>query len=703
MTSKQRHYPGLDGIKGFALIAIVTYHVAQSSLPGGFYGVDVFLTVSGFVIALSLLRSLARNGTPDLAGYIPRRAVRLYPAMLLLVPSAVSLGWLVDRDALVGIRDQVITTLLGCYNWYAIVNGQDYFNQMNPQMLRHLWFVGVLIQFYMVVPFIVWLMWLLRRTHLAVLIPLALAAASGWSMWTRYGSAADATRVYFGTDTHAVGLMLGVALAWIVAALHRETDHADDGRSGAERRRTAHSTHTARATAAARRTREIASAGMAAAKIPSQVMPSPAMSQRPAPPYPASLPPSVPLSQRPVIRNAGAIRTDVPDSPLPGASLGMTMSNRFMHLLAPIVSFACLASLISMAVWGRQDASAFHGGIILASILSAALIAGTIASGSWMRDLMVFRPLAALGKYSYGIYLWHWPLWVIVSAALPRMAPGIDRRWAFAVTAACTAAASVFSWIMVEKPAARHSFLFVVLPFHDADATHILRAVVVDLLAVAVTFGCVTGIVNAPEKTSMQIQLEEQARELARMEREQRLAGELPRGAVPQPRQVREMPTGDQMTAIGDSVMLASSSGLNATFPGISIDASVSRSLLVAPGIMRTQMASGALRKWVILGLGTNTAMTTAQLQRVYELIGPDQMLLLVNAHGDRPWIPSTNKVMADFAAAHPDNVLLVDWDAAVKAEPGVLGSDGIHPNKGTDLYARAIKTTLERWVAAGR
>lgn len=89
---------------------------------------------------------------------------------------------------------------------------------MNPQVFRHLWFIGVLMQFYVIVPFIVWLMWKLRQTKLPSLIPLGLAAFSSIAMWVMYVPKGDPTRVYFGTDTHSMGLMLGVALAWWVTA-----------------------------------------------------------------------------------------------------------------------------------------------------------------------------------------------------------------------------------------------------------------------------------------------------------------------------------------------------------------------------------------------------------------------------------------------------------------------------------------------------
>lgn len=93
----------------------------------------------------------------------------------------------------------------------------------------------------------------------------------------------------------------------------------------------------------------------------------------------------------------------------------------------------------------------------------------------------------------------------------------------------------------------------------------------------------------------------------------------------------------------------------------------------------------------MLIGLGTNSAITPDQLDQIRNMIGPDRVLVLVNAHGDRTWIPPTNQVLADYAAAHPDNVVLVDWDATANANAQVLGSDGIHPSMDSDIYAKAV------------
>lgn len=621
-----KRFVGLDGIKGMALIAIVLYHCRQSSLPGGFYGVDVFFTVSGFLIATSLFRSYARSGRIDLAHYAVKRLVRLYPALVFMMLVVISAAWFWFHDALVSILNQVITVVLCCYNWYAIAGGQSYFDQMNPQIFRHLWFVSVLMQFYVVVPLICAMMWKIRHSRCSALIPLGLAMASSAEMWLLYQPGDDPTRVYFGTDTHATGLLLGVALAWWVTGDERR--HAAD-------------------------IRLVAGPRMVRSQAESH--------------------------------GQGSMPRSVAETPW----------RRAWAVLAPALAFASLLVLCAMMVHGAQNDFAFRGGITLASILSVLLIAGTIVPGSWMRDLMVFRPFDMLGRYSYGIYLWHWPVWILASATVPRLLP-LAGPWALIVVVLITLLMAVVSWVFVEQPAAGESVLSVVVP----RGGHVFRSIAVDVVVVAALPGMVQGIANAPIKTTMQMQLEEQSRQL---QEQAALNDELLRHPTPTPPKPRHMmPSGSAITAIGDSVMLASSQGLNTVFPGVYIDAAVSRSIMVAPDLVQGQLNNGTLRSWVVFGLGTNGAITTAQLDQLKNMLGPDRVMVLVTAHGDRSWIPVSNQAMQAYAAAHADSVVLADWDSAAASNPQVLGADGIHPGLDTDLYAQTVKQAIERWIEAG-
>ena len=206
------------------------YHCDELSLQGGFFGVDVFFTISGFLIFSSLLNRIDSGKGLELGEYFLKRFRRIYPALFALIPISVTLAWLVNRDMLVGIRNQIMTVLLGCYNWYAISSGASYFSQMNPDIFRHLWFMSLLMQFYLIAPFVVLLLRKIIIRWAPVCILTALAGASAVSMGLLYHSGADPTRVYFGTDTHAMGLWLGAALAWILPILRHEHGRANESR-----------------------------------------------------------------------------------------------------------------------------------------------------------------------------------------------------------------------------------------------------------------------------------------------------------------------------------------------------------------------------------------------------------------------------------------------------------------------------------------
>ena len=145
-------YESLDGIKGFALIGIIWYHLSQRSLPGGFIGVDVFFTVSGFLLALSVLREIDRTGRLRLGNFYLRRLSRLWPAMAFMIAGSVSLGLFVNHDILVGVPGKSVSALTFTSNWGEIFSGDSYFAAMSPQLLRHLWFVALLGQATLVLP-----------------------------------------------------------------------------------------------------------------------------------------------------------------------------------------------------------------------------------------------------------------------------------------------------------------------------------------------------------------------------------------------------------------------------------------------------------------------------------------------------------------------------------------------------------------------
>ena len=218
---KTSFFVGLNGLKGIALIAIVLYHCDQGTLRGGFLGVDIFFTISGFLIFSSLLNHIDSGKGIGFKEYYLKRLHRIYPALILMIPVTVSLAWFINQDMLVGINNQIVTAMLGCYNWYAIGSGASYFSQMNPDMFRHLWFMSVLMQFYLLAPLLIYLLRKILVRWVPVAVLAGLAVCNALSMGLQYHPGTDPTRVYFGSDTHAMGLWLGAMLAWLLMIIRR--------------------------------------------------------------------------------------------------------------------------------------------------------------------------------------------------------------------------------------------------------------------------------------------------------------------------------------------------------------------------------------------------------------------------------------------------------------------------------------------------
>jgi lysophospholipase L1-like esterase len=153
---------------------------------------------------------------------------------------------------------------------------------------------------------------------------------------------------------------------------------------------------------------------------------------------------------------------------------------------------------------------------------------------------------------------------------------------------------------------------------------------------------------------------------------------------------------GWQVTAIGDSVMLASAVQLQKMLPGIYIDAQVSRQMGAGVADVKILADRGRLRQVVVVGLGTNGTVTDSQIRQLVREIGPRRTLVLVNTYEARPWEHADNGVLAAAGRRYP-NVVLADWLATIGHHRSLLWGDGVHPRPpGARLYARMLVAAIE-------
>ena len=590
--SSARRFAGLDGLRAIAVALVVIYHLFPGwMLHSGFIGVDMFFVISGFLITSLLLRERAAHGRIDLVDFWRRRARRLLPALALLVTVAATWAWAVGGDVLVRLGPQVLGAATFSYNWVSVAAGADYFSADTPELFRNLWSLAVEEQFYWVWPLLLPLLLLVRRRWIRAAIAVVVAAASALSMAAVVDD--GATRAYFGTDTHAFGLLLGVALA-----------------VGLER----------------------------------------------------------------------VLAT--PPRWLTGATA---------RTVGGTVGALSLVGLVAVATRPEtQDAASFPGTLAAASLLTAVVIVSATAPGSRLGPLLDVAPLRWIGDRSYGIYLWHWPLLVLLTAMFGSSA------WFGSVALALTIACAAASHRWVEEPVRRRGFRTALRMLRarlsGAPAPR-FRALTALALTVVVVGGTTAAIATAPDETSGRAAVEAGQRALTQRTPPPR-PPLVPADVQRHTRSTSPAPVeGTQIDAIGDSVMLASAPALLDRYPGIRIDAEVSRSLWAAPGII-AGLGSG-LRDYVVVGLGTNGAVDDSVLDRVRDQLGPDRRLVLVTASAPRPWIPGVNKDLRAYAGDHPD-VLIADWASAIAPHEDLLAEDHIHPGSaGGHYYADAVADAI--------
>ncbi len=198
------------------MLAVFFYHSGVGWMPGGFLGVDVFFVISGYLITSLLLREFRRGGHVRLGRFWLGRARRLLPAVGILIAVTMIAAAIVEPDRIAELRGDALASLAYVANWHFILGHQSYFAQFQrPSLFTHLWSLSVEEQFYLFWPLVFAVgMKLFGRGRLLIGV-LAGALGSVALAWLLFPPGSDASRVYYGTDTHAVGLLAGVALALV--------------------------------------------------------------------------------------------------------------------------------------------------------------------------------------------------------------------------------------------------------------------------------------------------------------------------------------------------------------------------------------------------------------------------------------------------------------------------------------------------------
>jgi peptidoglycan/LPS O-acetylase OafA/YrhL len=348
------YQPALDGVRAFAVLAVMLYHARVSWFPGGYLGVDAFFVLSGYLITSLMLVEMRRRGSVDRRAFWLRRARRLLPALfLVLLVVAAYAAFAATAAQVKSLRGDAFATLFYAANWRQVFLHHSYFDLFaTPSMLQHTWSLAVEEQWYLIWPLL--LPFLVHRTHakpgrlLGAIV--GLAAASAVLMAVLYHPGLDPSRVYYGTDTRAQSLLIGAGLAVL-------------------------------------------------------------------------------LLWRPGPRQAGS---------------------RVALQVGGLVSAGFLAYLWT----GVRDTSHFlyTGGFVGEAFAVAVVIAAAVQpQRRLLRDVLSWAPLRWIGWISYGLYLWHWPVFVFLTP----QRTGASGTLLVVERFAATFAIAIASYVLVEQPVRR--------------------------------------------------------------------------------------------------------------------------------------------------------------------------------------------------------------------------------------------------------
>jgi peptidoglycan/LPS O-acetylase OafA/YrhL len=218
-----RHISSIDGLRAIAVTAVVLYHLGISWIPGGFLGVDLFFVISGYVITRLILDSINQSSALDLRAFYAARLRRIYPGFLFMVISTIIFIGVWAPEAIKRFLSDLPYALSGTLNWLLVARHQDYFETIGrPPLLQHTWSLAVELQYYLVWPIILLTVLKYFGKKNIARIALIIAIISGTALFLvslqlDQSNAAQVSHIYFGTDTHSLGLFLGSALAvsWI--------------------------------------------------------------------------------------------------------------------------------------------------------------------------------------------------------------------------------------------------------------------------------------------------------------------------------------------------------------------------------------------------------------------------------------------------------------------------------------------------------
>ena len=626
------YMPGLDGLRALAVVAVIIYHANKSWLSGGFLGVEVFFVISGYLITLLLISESEQHDRISFKQFWLRRARRLLPALWTLLLGVSTYSALFMRDELGKLRGDVIAAFVYGFNWFKIWSKSSYFDSAQVDPLRHLWSLAVEEQFYLVWPILIALVLRIFGKRLATLGGIFFVTAIGvaWYVAATYAPGFPEPTP-LGSPDHFVSLFGNPALKIDFLFL------GTLGRSGGL----------------------FLGAALAFWYRPSMFSPH----------YPSS--------DRHVVTAIGAG--------------GLVALGALMWQFHDVFATTIELSDGTTEIVRRGYDPLFQGGFLLVGLASIAVITAAVHPHSPISTKVLGNPvLTYLGRRSYGLYLYHWPVFRFARGADPNPMSIVEFLLLSILILAITEASYRFIEMPIRTGAFSEWWFTMRHPRNEANRKQRTNAIAIAVVvSVLPLFGLVSVAIG-----SGQGEVAESLKSNA--ESVQNLVSSTTVVQVPGDSTATTTLDGQiiPILAIGDSVMLGAANVL--TDRGITVDAMKSRPFRQALEIANYVKSINRLGDFVIIHLGTNNYVDEKTLDEIMVPLADVERVVMLTTHvPQRPWQDPNNELIKAMPNRY-GNVTVLDWYTIAEQHPEYLYSDKIHLNpKGQAVYADLIMQAI--------
>ena len=612
-NNKSKYLPSIDSLRALAVLAVIIYHVDVNYLPGGFLGVDLFFVLSGYLISSLIIKEYRKTGSLNLYNFYIRRARRLLPAVYFMITVGLVVMVLFNEVLLRKSHLDAIFGYIYSSNWWYIFHKLDYFDSFGAQSpFKHLWSLAIEEQFYMIFPLLFLLVnrkkkskdgtYKLNKNFLYVILGLILVSLIAHILLFDIN---NISRIYFGTDTRAFSLLVGVvgAILYPMERLH--------------------------------------------AKVTLQ-----------------------------------------------------------QNMIYSVVSLVSIATLITVMIYTSEyNTLLYRGGFLLVAILGLIVIISSGKQHTLMSRLLSFKPVVFIGKISYSLYLWHFPVLVLTT---PVSEIGNPNIFFVILRIVLTFAVAIVSYVFVETPIRKLGFknyinvIFKKLKKRPGKSRKVYAGIVglVSVLFLMGIFGKSVPFISTAFVKEMESNKETQFVNNGNNKdnNQEKSSDSNKDNKVNKEDKKNSDKKYSSVLVMGDSLTVDIGEKFQGLYPGAVIDGKIGRQLYVAVEEAKSYSKYNNENSAIIFQLGTNGPFTESQIEELVKEFDKAD-IYFVNIKVPRAWEKTVNAALKETQEKH-SNVKIIDWYSVANSSKDLFEPDRVHLNQtGIAEMVTLIEKNLKRPV----